>query len=222
MVKNSDIIHVYFMPGLAAGSKIFEYISLPSNKYEFHFLDWLIPESPEESLENYTKRLSKNIKHENPVLIGVSFGGIIVQEMVKFIHPKKVIIISSVKNREEFPKRMKFLKKTKIYKLFPSKKISKINNFSKYNLNHSLKRKTDLYKKYMEVRNEKYLNWAIHNMLHWKSENHVQNIIHIHGSDDEIFPIKHIQNCIEIKGGTHAMIITKAKKINTILQEIIF
>jgi esterase/lipase len=34
---------------------------------------------------------------ENPVLIGVSFGGILVQEMAKHIDARKVIIISSVK-----------------------------------------------------------------------------------------------------------------------------
>jgi pimeloyl-ACP methyl ester carboxylesterase len=209
------------MPGLAASSKIFEYIRLPSDKFELHYLDWLIPESQEESLEKYTQRLCQKIKYRNPVLIGVSFGGIIVQEISKHIATKKVIIISSIKNKEEFPKRLKILKKTKIYKLFPSKKIAAIDDFSNYNFNNSFKKKTDLYNKYMDVRNEKYLNWAIHHVLHWDSENNEQDIIHIHGSDDEIFPIKHINKCIEIKGGGHAMIITKAKRINAILQEII-
>ena len=64
------------MPGLAASSKIFDYISLPKEKYELHFLEWLIPESFDESLEHYTKRLLEKVTEPNPVLIGVSFGGI--------------------------------------------------------------------------------------------------------------------------------------------------
>ncbi len=218
MVKK---IHIYFVPGLAASSNIFEFIKLPDEKYELHYLDWIIPDTKHESLENYVKRLGINILHQNPVLIGVSFGGIIVQELGKIIQTKRIIIISSIKNKNEFPKRLKFLQRSKLYKLFPTKRISEINDFSKYNFNEYLEKKSNLYNKYMGVRNEKYLDWAIYNVLHWKSENYSKNIIHIHGSKDEIFPIKYIKNCIEIKDGNHAMIITKAKKINRILQEII-
>ena len=213
--------HIYFVPGLAASPKIFEFISLPNKKYEFHFLKWIIPESVDESLENYVKRFSQSIKHENPILIGVSFGGFIVQEMVKYINPDKIILISSIKSENEIPKRLKFLQITKAYKLFPTRRIANIDDFSKYGFNEASKKKIKLYNKYLAVRNEKYLDWAIYNVLHWKPTNNNQNIIHIHGSEDGIFPLKHIKNSIIIEGGTHAMIITKAKKINTILEEII-
>jgi len=53
----------------------------------------------DESLESYAKRLSEHIpKNDEVVLIGVSFGGIIVQEIHKLVNTKKVIIISSVKH----------------------------------------------------------------------------------------------------------------------------
>lgn len=213
--------HIYFMPGLAASSKIFEYINLQNENFELHFLNWLIPESIDETLDHYVKRLCISIKHTNPILVGVSFGGIIVQEMNKYVHPQKVILISSIKNNSEKPKRILFLQKTKFYKLFPTYRISKIENFSTFSFNKSFKKKLELYNKYLAVRDEKYLNWAIHNVVNWKRENSINNIIHIHGSDDEIFPIKHIKNSIIIEGGTHAMIITKAKKINIILEKII-
>ena len=89
-------IPVYFMPGLAASSLIFERIALPDDLYEINLLEWEIP-IENESLADYAKRIAKKITHENPVLIGVSFGGIVVQEMATFIKVKKVIIISSVK-----------------------------------------------------------------------------------------------------------------------------
>ena len=40
---NQDIIHVYFMPGMAASPKIFEYIQLPENQFKIHYLEWMIP-----------------------------------------------------------------------------------------------------------------------------------------------------------------------------------
>lgn len=214
-------IHIYCMPGLAASPKIFEYLHLPSEKYQLHLLEWLIPDSFDESISEYTLRLSKKIKHENPVFVGVSFGGIIVQELCKIISARKVILISSVKHESEIPRRLKFIQKSKIYKLFPSKKIASIDDFSKLAFNKSLKHKAHTYNKYLAVRNDVYLSWAIYNVLNWKSDQKNNDIIHIHGEKDQIFPIKHIQNCIKIDGGTHAMILTKAPQINMLLQEII-
>jgi pimeloyl-ACP methyl ester carboxylesterase len=93
-------IPVYFMPGLAASSTIFERINLDESVFEMCLLEWEIPQL-KESLSDYALRITKNIKHENPVLIGVSFGGILVQEMAKHIDVRKVIIISSVRSNLE-------------------------------------------------------------------------------------------------------------------------
>ncbi|RLD78787.1 MAG: alpha/beta hydrolase [Bacteroidetes bacterium] len=213
--------HIYFMPGLAASPKIFEYIRMPENQYVLHFLEWLLPETSDETLENYCKRLSKNIIHKDPVLIGVSFGGMIVQELGKIIPTQKIVVISSIKNNNEKPRHFVFMQKTRFYKLFPSGRISKMNGFPTFGLSKSLKRKLDLYNKYLGVRDKKYLDWAVYNVLHWKMEKDFTNLIHIHGSEDEIFPIKYIKNSIIIEGGTHAMIITKAKKISQTLEEFI-
>ena len=49
----------------------------------------------------------------------------------------------------------------------------------------------------------------------------MKNIVHIHGTKDNVFPLKHIKNAIEIKGGTHIMILTKAKKISKIIDEVL-
>ncbi len=124
-------IPVYFMPGLAASPAIFERIKLDESVFEMCLLEWEIPQ-PKESLSDYALRISKKIKHENPVLIGVSFGGILVQEISKHIKARKVIIISSVRSNAEFPRRMKIGKTTKAYKLIPMKLILNIENLAKY------------------------------------------------------------------------------------------
>ncbi|MDO6674765.1 alpha/beta hydrolase [Tenacibaculum sp. 1_MG-2023] len=211
--------HLYFVPGLAANTKIFERISLPKEHFELHFLDWMIPTSIDESIEEYAERLCAKIQHKNPVLIGVSFGGIMVQEMSKIIDCKKVIIISSVKSNKEFPKRFKLVQVTKAYKLFPSKIISNIESYERYFFNDYLKKRAELYKIYLSIRDKKYLQWAIYNVLHWKQKESIPDIIHIHGKKDEVFPIKHIKNSIEIENGTHVMILNKAKTISEILKK---
>src|SRR6187397_1773421 len=109
-----DKIPVYFMPGLAASSLIFERISLPEDTFEMFFLEWEIP-NKNESLLGYTERMAKKIKHDNPILIGVSFGGILVQEMAKFVKARKVIVISSIRSNRQLPPLFKFAKFTGIY-----------------------------------------------------------------------------------------------------------
>ena len=211
--------HLYLMPGLAAGPEIFENLTLSKEHYELHYLTWKDPLALEESITNYAMRMCDEIKHDNPVLIGVSFGGVIVQEMSKFIDVKKIIIISSVKSKEELPKRFKIASKSKIYKLFPTKLISNFEDYAKYFVGKSLEKKAKLYKKYLSVRNKKYLKWSIHNAINWNQEQPLHHVTHIHGEDDEIFPIKNIQNCITIKKGNHSMIILKAKEISRIIDE---
>lgn len=215
----SERIPIYFVPGLGAGSRIFEYLVLPEEKFELHYLEWLIPESEGESLEHYAGRMAEMVKSERPVLVGVSFGGVLVQEMSKLISARKTIIISSLKRNSELPNRLKWIRKLGLYKLFPTGRISRIDDFSRFNFHQSVRKKAELYNRYMSVKNEKYLNWAIKTILHWKEGDAPQNIVHIHGDRDEIFPIKYIKDCIPVEGGTHAMIITKAKRISTLLMK---
>jgi len=214
-MKNSKI-HLYFVPGLAASPDIFEFLKFP-DEFELHFLEWLLPLSKKETIKHYAKRMSDLVIEEYPVLIGVSFGGIMVQEMSKFLQPKKIIIISSIKSRNELSKSLKFIQKLKIYKLFPSKIIENIELFSFFAFGNTSKTRLKLYKKYFSVRDRQYLNWSIYNVFHWSQTKPLENILHIHGTDDAIFSYKYIQNCIPVEKGTHIMVINKAKKISKII-----
>lgn len=212
--------HLYFVPGLAANTKIFEYLTFNDDLYEVHYLDWIMPLSVKESIESYAKRMCEAITHEFPILIGVSFGGVMVQEMSKLIACEKTIIISSIKCNKELPNRLKLAQKTKAYKLFPTKIIENIENYEHLFLGEYLKKRAGLYKMYLSVRDANYLEWAIENVLNWKQSEALKGIIHIHGNKDEIFPSKHIKNYIEVNNGTHIMILNKAKIISKLIEEI--
>lgn len=211
--------HLYFVPGLAASTKIFEYITLPKEKFELHFLDWIKPLSINETIDSYAQRMCEKIVHEKPVLVGVSFGGVLVQEMSRFVCSKKVIIISSIKSRKELPNRLKVAQKTKVYKLLPAKVIESIESYERYFFNDFLKKRTELYKLYLTMRDATYLQWAVYNVLHWQQKGAIDNIVHIHGDKDEVFPVKNIENYITVENGTHIMILNKAKIISKILEK---
>ncbi|MDG2193539.1 MAG: alpha/beta hydrolase [Polaribacter sp.] len=210
---------IYFVPGMAANSKIYERIRLDKNRYTLHFLEWEIPLSRDESISDYAKRMCEKITHNNPVLVGVSFGGVLVQEMSKHITARKIVLISSIKSNQELPKRLKLVQITKVYKLFPARFLENLESHISYFLNDYQQKKADAYKKYMSVRNPDYLHWAIYNILHWQQQKPLNNTLHIHGTNDRVFPIKHIKDCIEIEGGTHIMILSKTSIISKILEE---
>jgi len=213
-------IPVYFMPGLAASTSIFERIKLPESEFEMFFLEWEIP-LEKESLQDYAKRMAQKIKHENPVLIGVSFGGILVQEMASFITVRKVIIISSVKCNLEFPKRMVLAKSTKAYKLIPVSLVQNIESLAKFSFGKKVNERLKLYEKFLSVRDKRYLDWAIEQVVLWERKVIDSDVIHIHGDADDIFPIKYIKDCIVVKGGTHVMILNKYRWLNANLPQII-
>src|SRR5690606_32225591 len=118
---------VYFVPGMAAGSEIFTNIRFPEDQYQIQILEWLIP-NKNESLKEYAHRMALLIKKPDSILIGVSFGGVVVKEMTQFLNLKKVIIISSVKTKHELPRRMKMAALTKAYKLIPTSLVLSVED----------------------------------------------------------------------------------------------
>ncbi len=223
MLRNdSHNKQVYLIPGLGASSKIFEYLKFSKN-VEIHFLDWISPLNSREDITSYAYRMAKSISGEHIILIGVSFGGVIAQEIARFLEVEKIILISSIKSSKELPMRLKWIKYSKLYYLAPLLTYIKFDSGRLRVPGKLLKRKVYLYARYMHTKDKMYLLWATRQMLNWKEQKLETPLIHIHGSKDQIFPAQYLSNFIEIKEGSHAMILTKARKIskfiNKILQE---
>jgi pimeloyl-ACP methyl ester carboxylesterase len=185
-----------------------------------HLLDWIDPHQ-NESLQSYASRLCEKITHSKPVLIGVSFGGIIVQEMSRIISCIKVVIISSVKSYKEFPIHITLGRKSKVYKYFPTQWVDKTEDFIGFVFGPALRKRMKLYKYYLSVRDKNYLDWALHHFFQWDRLEADPDVIHIHGSLDTLIPVFNLKNYISVPGGTHALILTKATWLNEHLPELI-
>lgn len=219
MIENRATIPVYCMPGMAANSLIFQYIKLPV-PYKLYYLDWFPPEK-NESLRSYAQRMSFLITEPNPVLLGVSFGGVLVQEIAHFIKVRKIVIVSSIKTKKELPITMKLGKITKAYKFLPTRYVDDMESIISFVFGPAAKRRMDLHKKYLSVRDDGYLDWAIEQMTEWQQETPPSNLIHIHGTHDLILPVLGMKNFIPVPKATHAMILTKASWFNTNLPNLL-
>ncbi|MCF1191947.1 alpha/beta hydrolase [Mangrovimonas sp. AS39] len=217
---DQELIHVYFMPGMAAKSTIFEKIELPKDQFEMHFLEWIIP-LKNESIQSYAKRLCENIEHDNIVLVGVSFGGIMVQEMSKIIKTRKIIVVSSVKTKYELPRRMRAMRALKAYCLIPKEFQANVDKLAKFAFGKTATERIDLYRKFLYINDPSYLKWAIKQVVCWDQNKPLPNTIHIHGDKDLVFPKRYIKDCECVKGGTHIMVVNRFKWFNEHLPNLI-
>ena len=208
---------VYFLSGLGADKRAFSLLDL--SFCEPVFIDWIKP-LKNELLANYAGRLRKQIPEEHPVVVGVSFGGMLASEMAKSDPLMKVIIIASNKSAAEFPYYLRLGKYFPVYRWMPEKLIK-----SGRNLNWVLGVKDKAQKKLLSDIvadiDPAFLKWAIYAILHWQEKNAPANITHIHGSADKLLPFRYVRADYKIEGGTHLISINKPKEISTLLQKLV-
>lgn len=216
---------LYCLSGLGADERIFSRLSVPG--VEFRYLSWLKP-VPNESLRAYTMRLAEGIDEEHPILMGLSFGGMVCLELAKILRPSKVILLSSIKSGKELPFWMKACGLCRLDALLPRRQISSIPLIKKLRpiQNYFLGAKTEAEKKianqYRETVDPEYLRWSIHQVLTWKNTEYPAELIQIHGDQDHIFPIGRIEHPTHIiKGGGHFMVMNQHREISAVLQQVI-
>ena len=210
--------HIYCISGFGADERAFSKLNFGNN--DVHFLPWLLP-STKESIDEYAMRMSKQIQHENPVLIGLSFGGMICIEISKHINTEMVIIISSIKSFHEIPSWIRHVSKAKLNKIFPLRSFKLIEPIENYMLGIESTEELKLVSEYRKNISPIYTKWAIDQILNWKNNWQPLNLKHIHGTKDHMFPIKNITADYVIPGGGHFMIMNHSKEINEIVTNLL-
>ena len=111
-------MRIYCFSGLGADERVFKYLKL-DKEFDLIPISWIIP-NHNESIENYAKRISENINTDKPYgILGVSFGGLVAQEVSMVLNPKFIFIISSINDKSQVPLMLKFIPKWLI-NLLPS------------------------------------------------------------------------------------------------------
>ncbi|MEO8960472.1 MAG: alpha/beta hydrolase [Ginsengibacter sp.] len=210
--------HIYCISGFAADERVFAHLNFGENS--IHFIPWKIPQY-EESIESYAHRMCEDILHPNPVLLGLSFGGMMSIEIAKEIPVAKIILISSVSTLRELPLYMKIAGKLRLNHLVPLRPYSFLEPWENYTLGAHTPEEKQLVREYRQHLNLQYSDWAIEQVLNWKNKWFPKNVVHIHGTKDHIFPIKNIKADFVIKGGGHLMLMNKAGEINEILKKVL-
>lgn len=211
------MMKVYFISGLAADKRVFKYIQLPAG-FEAVYLDWITPEH-EDTLPSYAMRLASGINVNEPfALVGLSFGGMLAIEIAKQYHPAATILISSVPVAKQLPGYFRMAGKMGLHKLVPVSLLKSSAATKRF----FTREKSDDKKLLWQIIHESdagLIRWSMNAILNWQNETIPQPVWHIHGTKDEILPVKFTHPTHVVQKEGHLLVMTSPHIVNEFLEK---
>ncbi len=209
---------LYCLSGLGADQRVFKFINLPG--VEMVHVQWL-PPGRHEPLRAYARRLLAQFDAQGPVtLLGVSFGGIVAQEVAALLPCRRVIILSSIKGPAEMPRTIALVRRTGVHRLVPGRLLKAGNTLTgNYYFSVRTRGEARLLREIVRDTDPAFLRWAVNEVVRWQPPAPVPGLVHLHGTADRIFPADRIQNFIPIPGGGHFMIVQEAALLSRLVSE---
>jgi pimeloyl-ACP methyl ester carboxylesterase len=209
---------IYIFSGLGADERVFQ--RLDFSGFPVTFIRWEIPYKTE-TIENYASRLIRQITTSKPVLIGLSFGGIISIEIAKQIDTEKVILIASAKTKKEIPYYYRWAGTLRLHKLLPVQLLKRPNYISEQLFGTASSSERLLLQSILAGTNTAFLKWAIDKVVTWPNLTPLNNIRHIHGTKDRILPFRFVNCDLAVKDGGHFLTLNRAEEISQTLRAIL-
>jgi len=207
---------IYLLSGLGADKRVFDFLDFSG--YKVNYVDWVDP-FDNESIESYAKRLLVQIRTNRPIIIGVSFGGMVAVEIAKQIETDKVILISSAKTKFDIPAYFRIVGQVGLNKLIPARILKTVNGLTYWFFGTKTKKENELLTAIIKETDNRFLKWAVDKITNWRNTTLITNLIHIHGTHDKILPFKMAD--FKISNGGHLMIINKGEEISRLIHRIL-
>jgi len=207
---------VYLLSGLGADDRVYGFIDLSG--YKLNHIRWIEPLANED-LSSYSRRLLDQIPTDNPILVGVSFGGIVAVEIGKLIPTEKVILISSAMTKSDLPKYYDATGPSILRDWIPPTWLKNVNFLTFFFFGTETNEERRLLKTIIKETDASFLKWAMVAIATWRNETRLNNATQIHGTADKIIPFKTAD--FPIKDGGHFMIVNKADAITKLIRHLL-
>lgn len=206
---------LYIFTGLGGDERIFQHLDFSG--FSVTFIKWIVPYK-DQNIQDYASQLLHQIKSERPILIGLSFGGLMAVEIAKQIKTEKVILIASAKTRSEIPFYYRLAGRIGVHKWIPVQIYKQPHLLHRWVFRAKLTPERKLVQQILQETNPIFLKWAIDKIVTWENQTIVENIFHIHGSHDKLLPKRFIKSNVTIQNGGHLITLSKADDLNRILR----
>jgi len=210
--------NIYCISGLGADEKVFQ--NLHVNGYTLVHLPYISP-LRNESISSYASRMAEPISEKDPVILGLSFGGMLAIEIARQRSVGTIILISAPKTFYEIPMWMRLVGRLYLHRIFPVKTNRLTEKADDRRMGIRTPEEKQIVEEYRKSANRVQVEWAIDQVLRWKNTWVPANLFHIHGSEDRMFPVKNITPTHLIEGGSHIMIFNESEKIARCIEEIL-
>lgn len=207
---------LYFISGLGADERVFA--NLKPEGFRLHFIRWQKP-FKNEGIEAYAARLSAEINTPSPVLVGLSFGGIMAVEIAKIVAVDAVILISSAKTSAEIPWYYKLAGAVRLNRIIPAGWLKRWGAVTEWFFGMEHPEYRAILKKMLQDTDSDFLVWAIDKVINWKNKTTPSGVYHIHGTSDRLLPFAFTRPDASIRGGSHFMILDRAEEITALVQQ---
>lgn len=205
---------LFLLSGLGADQRVFDFLDF--GNHNVHHIAWISP-LKNETLKEYAARLTQQITSTHPVLIGVSFGGMVAMEIGKIIETEKIILISSARTKRDIPLNFKLTGKLRLHRTVPPSFMKTTNPITSWLFGAQTKIEKELLSAILRDTDDQFLNWAIDKIVGWDNVDALKNVTQIHGTSDKILPLKEAK--FVIKGGEHLMIVNRADEVSQAIKE---
>lgn len=211
---------IIFISGLGADEKAFS--KLGDLGHEKVFAKWLLPEA-NEPMKDYAQRMitTYNIQPLD-VLVGLSFGGLVAQQIASLNGNAKVILVSSFLSKKNLPSFLRFGLDTGLYHFMPKKQFDFINQQIAYRLNSGEKSSHQMLIEMLEKSDMDLVKWSVHQIATWKPILNPKFERHsLQGTNDMVVMPWETHNKHVVQDGTHFMVHDQADEVTNLLASII-
>lgn len=207
--------NIYCLSGLGADERIFRKLRIKGAK--LIYIDWP-KHNKNDSMSSYAAKISAMIDDENPVLLGVSFGGMLAVEIAKQRHVKKAILVSSAKSEAEKPKPSGVIRWFVTSGIVPAFVYRWPHPALYFLFGTEDEEERKLIRNIILDSNGKFVKWATATLLQWDNTIVPANVVHIHGKKDRLIPPGNIKADYWIEDGGHMMVYNRASEISRIIE----
>ncbi len=212
---------LYLLSGLCADERLFQFLQLrhPNPRV----IQWITPE-PDDTMSSYATKLIRQIEpgQEPPILLGLSFGGMVIQEIAKQIPVRRLILLSSLANTQELPLHYRLAGSLQMHKWLPLGKFKRWTFPANWLFGAHTSDEKRILRDIIRDTDVPFLRWSLHQILHWRHQASTLNVVAIHGDRDLILPVPQFPHLHLVKDGQHLMVMSKAEEVSLLINQYLY
>ena len=210
--------NIYCISGLGADHRFFG--NLHIDGYSFLPVPW-VEFSSDDDMRSYALKMYHSIPEKDPLILGLSFGGMLTVELCKSGVIQKGIIVSSAKTKIELGYNNPVLQMVYDLKILPAKLFTTPFSIVLYTLGARANEEKTLLRDIISKSDPAFVTWCIKTLLSWQNMEVPEGISHIHGTADHTISPKHIKTDYWVNGGSHIMIYNRHEEVCNMLKTIL-